>query len=218
MTPLIAEELLLLAYSPDGVARGKGIELDMAVGGALLSELAGEGHLELRDGRLEVTGIRPGPAHPVLREVLAQVAKRPRRPKSTVTRVARGARHRLLACLVEAGVLADEPRRVLLVFPGHKYPLVDPRPRDAAAARLRAAVDNVDPTPDARTAALAGLLEASRLYRRVFPDDDRRVVQRRLRELGAADFAPEAVRAAIKAARAARAAASSAAATSGGAG
>jgi len=41
MALLIAEELLLVAYREDGTAHGKGSELDLALGGALLVELDG---------------------------------------------------------------------------------------------------------------------------------------------------------------------------------
>jgi Golgi phosphoprotein 3 (GPP34) len=214
MAQLIAEQLLLLAYRPDGTARGKGMELDMALGGALLTELALGGYVEVDDARVTAHGGRSCPEHPALAAALAEIEATPRRAKACVAKLAKGARRRLLAALVERGVLRAEARRVLGVFPGRRFPVADPKPREEALARLRASVvDGAE--PDERTAALAGLIQAAGLARRVFPDDDQRAVKARLREIAEGDWAAEAVRKAVRAARAATAAASSAAGASG---
>jgi hypothetical protein len=63
------------------------------------------------------------------------------------------------------------------------------------------------------------MLSAAGLERRVFPQDDRKLVKRRLKEIAEGDWAADAVRKAIRAAHAATmaavSAANSAAATSG---
>ncbi|MBO0876915.1 MAG: GPP34 family phosphoprotein [Pseudonocardia sp.] len=220
MTRLIAEQLLLLAYRPDGTARGKGIELDMGLGGALLTELALSGHVELGEREVRAIGGRPRPEHPVLATALAEIEVKARRPTACVTRLSRGARRELLAGLVERGVLTEEPRRVFGLFPGRRFPIADPAPREEALGRLRAAVVE-GARPDRRTAALAGLIHAVGLVRRVFPDDDQRAVKTRLKEIADGDWAAGAVRKAVRAARAATAAtvtaaSSTAAASSGG--
>ncbi|WP_037066294.1 GOLPH3/VPS74 family protein [Pseudonocardia acaciae] len=210
MTQLIAEQLLLLAYRPDGTAHGKGTELDMALGGALLTELALDGYLEVEEKEIAAAGGGSTPGNPVLAGALEEIAVKPRRPKACVSRLSKGARRRLLAGLVESGVLTEESRRVLGVFPGKRFPVADPGPREQALGRLRAAVvDGAE--PDQRTAALAGLIQAAGLGRRVFPDDDQRAVKARLKELAEGDWAAEAVRKAIRAAHAATVAAISAA-------
>ena len=64
---LLAEEFVLLALNPDGtVARGVSNQPSAAVGvtGALVAELAIDGHLDLTDGRIRLTGTRP--ADPLL--------------------------------------------------------------------------------------------------------------------------------------------------------
>ncbi len=52
VAPMIAEELVVLAFHPDGMVHGGGIELDCALAGALLLELAIDGAIDARDGRL----------------------------------------------------------------------------------------------------------------------------------------------------------------------
>lgn len=217
MAQLIAEQLLLLVYRPDGTARGKGIELDMGLGGALLTELALGGYVEVGENEVRANRGRPRPEHPALAAALAEIEVKARRPKACVTRLSKGARRELLAGLVERGVLSDEPRRVFGVFAGRRFPIADSAPREEALGRLRAAVVEGG-EPDQRTAALAGLIQAAGLARRVFPDDDQRAVKARLKEIAEGDWAAEAVRKAIRAARAATAAAVSAASSAGAAG
>jgi hypothetical protein len=216
---LIAEELLLVASAPDGTSRGKGTELECATGGALLIELVLGEYAEL-DGK--VIRARDGvgaPADPILAEALAATTTTPRRPKVLVRRLSKGTRQRLLSSLVAAGVLADVQYRWLGLFTRHRYPVTAPDAREEVLGRLRAAVvDGQSPSP--RTAALASMIGAAGLEKRVFPDADRRVVRRRLRELADGDWAAKAVRdaiAAIHAATVGAAVAASSAATSGGA-
>jgi Golgi phosphoprotein 3 (GPP34) len=210
MALLIAQELLLVAYREDGTARGKATELDMALGGALLVELALSGNVELAEKDVVAAGQRQVPAHPELAGALTAIATKPRRPKSWVQRLSKGARRRLLDDLVAQNVLAEQRYRRLGVLPARRYPAVDPGPRLAIETRLRAAViDGAD--PDERTAALASMLSAAGLERRAFPQDDRKLVKRRLKEIAEGDWAAAAVRKAIRAAHAATMAAVNAA-------
>jgi Golgi phosphoprotein 3 GPP34 len=212
MALLIAEELLLVAYREDGTAHGKGSELDAALGGALLVELALAGNVELTERDVVAAGQPPVPTHPELAAALTAIASKPRRPKSWVQRLAKGARRRLLDGLVERGVLAEEQYRRLGVFAAHRYPATDPAPRLEIEGRLRAAVVDGG-QPDERTAALASMIAAAGLERRVFPQDDRKLVKRRLKEIAEGDAVADAVRKTIRAAHAATMAAVSAATT-----
>lgn len=212
MTQLIAEELLLLVYRPDGTAYGKTIELDKALGGALLLELALDGRVDLVDKRLRPAGnAAQRPAHPELEKALALVEAKPRRPRQLVDKLSAGVRRRLSLGLVEAGVLTDESGRVLGIFPWRRYPVSDPAPREDALRRLRTVVIE-GAGPDPRTAALATLIMASGFAKRIFPGEDQRAVKARLKELAKGDWAGEAVRKAVQAAQAAMFAASAGAA------
>lgn len=216
MALLIAQELLLVAYREDGTAWGRGTELDLALGGALLVELALAGNVELVGSQVMAAGRQPAPAHPELAGALTDVAAKPRRPKSWVQRLARGARRRLLRDLVEHQVLTEERYRLLGVLPARRYPALDPAPKLEIERRLRAALVEGQ-QPDQRTAALASMLSAARLERRVLPDEDHKLVRQRLREVAESDWLgpySEAVRKAVRAAHAATAAAASAASAS----
>jgi hypothetical protein len=217
MALLLAEELLLVAYQPDGTARGQATELDCGLGGAVLVELVLGGHAEIVSGRLSA---RPGhpPVHPVLADAYGQVAAKSRKPRAWVTRFAKGTRRRLLSDLVATEVLRDESYKSLGLFTRHRFPVTNPRVRDEILDRLRAVVLD-GAAPDPRTAGLAGMVWAAKLERRVFPDADRRTVQERLRRINDDQWAAEAVRRAIDAVRAATVAAvlaASTAATAGG--
>jgi hypothetical protein len=214
MTLLLAEELLLLAYGPDGTARGKSVELDCALGGALLVELVLDGHVEL-SGKLIRAKHGTPPPHPRLAEAYTRIAGRPRSPQAWVGRLAKGTRRRLLHDLVEAGVLSDVSYRWLGMFPRHRFPLNDPAAREGPLRRLREAVlDGQPPCP--RTAGLATVIGAAGLDRRIFPGEDHRAVSRRLREISEVPWAGEAVRRAIEAVHAATVAAAVAASASAG--
>jgi hypothetical protein len=212
MALLIAEELLLVAYREDGTAHGKGSELDLALGGALLVELALAGNVELTDSDVVASGQRPVPTEPELAAALTAIATKPRRPKAWVQRLAKGVRRRLLDDLVAGGVLTEREYRRLGVFAARAYPVADPAPRQEIAGRLRAAVIDGE-LPDERTAALASMIAAAGLERRVFPEDDRKLVKRRLKEIAEGDVVAAAVRRTIQAAHAATMAAVTAATT-----
>ncbi len=207
MARLIAEELLLLAYTPEGTAHGGSAELDCALGGALLVELVLGGHAEVDDKWIMARGKARPPPHPRLAEALNQLASTRRRPQTWVTRLSRGIRRRLLADLVSDGVLADEPYRRLGLITRHRFPERAPAPRQDAVSRLGATVLDGH-RPDPRTAALAGMVAAAKLERRIFPDADRREVRQRLREIVDEPWAGDAVRKAIQQVHAATAAAS----------
>ena len=212
MALLIAEELLLVAYREDGTAHGKGSELDLALGGALLVELALAGNVELTDSDVVASGQRPVPTEPELAAALTAIATKPRRPKAWVQRLAKGVRRRLLDDLVARGVLTEREYRRLGVFAARAYPAADPAPRQEIEGRLRAAVVDGE-LPDERTAALASMIAAAGLERRVFPEDDRKLVKRRLKEIAEGDVVAAAVRRTIQAAHAATMAAVTAATT-----
>lgn len=216
MALLIAHELLLVAYREDGTAWGKGTELDLALGGALLTELALAGNVELVGSQVMAAGSAAPPTHPELAKALTEVAAKPRRPKAWVQRLARGARRRLLNDLVEQNVLREERYRLLGVLPARRYPAEDPAPRLEIKERLHGALVE-GRQPDQRTAALASMLSAAKLERRALPDEDHKLVKRRLREIAESDWLgpySDAVRKAVRAAHAATAAAASAASTS----
>lgn len=178
---LLAEELLLLLLD-DETGRMSGtsaMSVDTAIGGAVLIDLtlAGRIGVEAREpgskpDRLAVLSTVPT-GDPLLDEVLARLTEKDGTVASNAVHSAyRGARKALTERLIDAGILGEERRRVLGIFPSRTLPPADPEPERA----LRARVDNViagRAPVDERTGALLALLSSSGLLLEAFPQPDR---------------------------------------------
>jgi hypothetical protein len=217
MALMIAEELLLLALDDDGRARTGRTELSAGLGGALLVELALLGSVDLDGKRVVVRRGGPVPGTAVLADARTEIGARQRTPKRWVDRLGKTARGRVQGSLVERGVLRGIDHRLLGLIPSTRAVPADPAARDEVYRRLARTVLDGE-RPDERTGALAALVHAARLGRRLFPDADRRAVRARLAELAEGDWAAGAVRDAIRSAHAATAAITAAAASSAAAG
>ncbi|MEU8321105.1 GPP34 family phosphoprotein [Nonomuraea sp. NPDC048881] len=209
MTVTIAEELLLLAHDEEaGKQLIGGVQLDPALGGAILAELAAAGRVELADDRVTVTDPTPlGDAE--LDAALARMAEdgKARKPAWWVQRLQSDKlRRRLLTRLAEAGVLAEERGRVLGVFPTTRWPEADPQVEADVRERVTAVLAGAD--PDERTATLIAIMHAAKLDRKAFPGADRE----RVKEIAEGEWAGQAVAKTITAITAAIAATASTAA------
>ncbi|GIG35033.1 GOLPH3/VPS74 family protein [Cellulomonas pakistanensis] len=206
MTTLIAEDLLLLLLH-DEKGTPTSANLDVALGGALLIELALAEAVVVRErtsmwssAKVAVT---PGAqvADPVLAEALRRVAERERAASDLVNGLGKGARDALTDRLAERGILRRQDDKVLGLFPRTRWPEADGRHEDDVRARLTAVlVQGLD--PDARTAALVALLHAlgvapSAVDRGPVPARD---VRRRAKEVAEGAWAAKAVQDAITAA------------------
>ncbi|GAA3161097.1 hypothetical protein GCM10010466_60040 [Planomonospora alba] len=186
----IAEEVLLLAHEEaEGKPLVSSTQLDAALGGAVLAELAVNGRIDLDKKKVTVKDTTPlGNAE--LDASLARIAedRRERRPETWVYRFnSARLRKRLLTGLAERGVLREEHRKILGVFPGTRYPERDPRiERD-----LRERVEGVlaGGMPDERVAVLLAVLHAAGIDRRAFPGASKE----RVKEIIEGEWAGEAV-------------------------
>lgn len=191
----IAEELLLLAYRKgDGKAFIGSLALECGLAGALLAELALTERIGLEKGRL-VAADHPAPTGDAeLDAVLARIAGSPRRhkPEWWVRKLrSRTLRRLFVGRLVSGGLVRPRTRHVVGLFPVTRYPAADPTARDRVEALLRAAIGGAPPDP--RTAALAALVHAVGLDRKVFADLPRAVLKRRMRGITAGDCFGKAV-------------------------
>ncbi|MEV0613594.1 GPP34 family phosphoprotein [Nonomuraea sp. NPDC050404] len=189
MTVTIAEELLLLALSED---KGKplvgGTQLDPALAGAILGELAIAGRVELSDKKLTVKD--PAPlGDEELDAALALIAEgKERAPAHWVQKLqSHKLRERLLSRLAAAGVLSEERGKVLGIFPVSRWP--EANPGVEADVRERVSAVLMGAAPDARTAALIAITHAAGLTRKVFPDADKK----RVKEIAEGAWAADAV-------------------------
>jgi hypothetical protein len=185
MAATLAEELLFIAYDDTGRAKpGGSIELDCGMAGAVLQELSLAGRIGLVDGKvtiLDATPVGDLESDAALGRIAG--AEKGRKPDWWVSRLRFGMRNRMLARLVDSGALRMERRDVLWLFSSRRYFAVQAGVRTGIRARLEHVVVHGG-VPDARTAALAALLNASGLARRTFPEVDRRALKTRMGELG----------------------------------
>ena len=208
--PTIAEDLLLLLFSPhDGVIHGEG-RLHYPLGGAVLSQLALEERVEIEDrgawkGRT-ARAVGEAPSDELLLDAWQRLADKPRAVQSLLASVGPSLRSPVLERLVKRGDLVEERRRLLKIFPSTKLVDGGTGRRDALMEPVRAAlVDGVEPQP--RTAVLAALLSASGVLpslRRDIPWSGD--VQRRGKEFEKGDWGAQGVSRAVAAAAAAVAA------------
>jgi len=217
---LIVEDLLLLMMDDkSGAIAGEGT-LFYTLGGAVLVELSLGGHVTVDQNDRGLTGLkvravpgRPLP-DPVLRSAHDKVAKRVRGVQGTLAEIGTPLRQSVLDRLVERGMLRRESKKWLGIFTSTSMRIADTRHKKALLKKIRAVlVDNVE--PDARTAALVGLLSASgtltSLHRSI-PWSGK--VYNRAKELEQGNWGAEAVNTAVMRTMAAHSAGTAAAVTS----
>lgn len=215
METLISEDLLLLLLDDaKGTVVGS-TNLPAALGGAVLTELALTGAVEVeenpgmwRSAKVHaVAGARPD--DPTLGAAYDVVAQRPRTAQDLVTRLGKNRRDELAERLVARGILEGRDAKVLGLFPTRRWPTADPSHERAVRYRLTAAlVQGVQ--PEERTAALIALLSAVDRAHKVVDHDGvpSKVVRKRAKEISEGAWAAKAVKDAISAATAAVAAVS----------
>lgn len=223
--PLLAEDLLLLLLDDEsGKPIVDGIRLPRVLAGAVLLELALAGTVTpdvdgsvVRKGRLVV---RPDPApdDPVLADATRRLADaKPMKPASAIEKLTKGLQDTLIDRIVDRGWLREERGRILGLFTTRRWPAVDESHERHVRAELRAAlVDGLTPAP--RTAALVSMLSAVSAASKVFPDADKRAVNKRAKEIAEGEWAGAAVRQAVEAVNTAMIAAVTAGAVAGSSG
>ncbi|MER5886286.1 GPP34 family phosphoprotein [Streptomyces sp. NPDC001941] len=215
--PLIVEDLtLLMMDDASGAVAGAGT-LFYTQGGAVLADLALGGHVEVDERDKGLTGLRVHavagrpPADPLLRDAYDKAAEKPRGVQTLLASAGPLLREPVLDRLAERGVITRERRKALGLFPTTAVRVADTGRKAALVERVRAVlVDGAE--PDARTAALIGLLSASgtlvSLHRSVPWTGP---VVKRAKEIERGDWGAEAVSAAVLRTTAAVAASSAAA-------
>ena len=205
---LIAEDLLLLLTDDEtGKLAASTTLVDIALGGALLVELALIERVDVAGpdervsrGRLVVRDAGPT-GDDVLDEALTRAAsKEGKKPQSVVTALGKGARGRLYERLAASGILRAEEGRVLGLFPTHHWPTQDAGHEAAVRDALDTALKNRAAT-DVRTGALIALLSALNVVHEVVDPGALGLSKRELNasasRIAEGDWAASAVRSAI---------------------
>ena len=214
---LIAEDLLLLLLD-DETGKPQTQQLQIALGGAVLVELALEGMVEVVDAKSvwrkarvwPVEGARPG--DPVLTAAWATVGEKERTAQALVERLGKGLDDTLCGRLVECGILERRDAKVLGLFPRTRWPARDSSHEDAVRRALTTVLVN-DNEPAPRIGALVALLHAvDRAHKSVrHAGVSDRDVKKRAKQLAEGQWAATAVMEAVAAATAGTVAAMTAA-------
>jgi Golgi phosphoprotein 3 GPP34 len=205
MTTLtLSEEVMLLSLDDDsGTAKERG-NVGWAAGGGVLVELTLAGRIDIGDDRVTVRDDTPTGV-PYLDEHLARIAGhgRPWKVGDCLRAVAKDAAGGATQALVDRGVLREEKKRVLGLFPTSRYPEVDGAGEEEVRCRLdRVVTHGAD--PDERTAALVALLHGARLRGLAFPQrEGRKQIEARMAQIAEGQWVQPAVRRAIDQAQAA---------------
>ncbi|MGK5530480.1 GOLPH3/VPS74 family protein [Streptomyces sp. URMC 129] len=199
----LGEQLLLLSLDDESGAERESTRVAWAIAAASLVELALAGRIDVTD---DVVTVRdPAPIGvPYLDTQLAEIAgwEKPGKTGPWMRHLMKGAVNGASDGLKERGLVREEVRKVLGLFPVRRYPEADGSVEAALRERLDAAVLGGQ-APDERTAALLALLHGAKLHRLVFPDADRRAVERTMAEVARGQWAAPAVRRVLDAADAA---------------
>jgi hypothetical protein len=174
LTPSLSlpETLLLLGFDAETqTATVDGMSLGYALGGAQLLELSLAGRVTVDPESVAVLDAKPI-GDPELDELLAKIVStrdQPRRPGHWVMRRKSKAVPLYMRRLVHTGALSSRRIRILGLIPRRIFPIVDQWLHAQAREEIEAALADPAP-PEARTAALIGLVSATGLADRLIAD------------------------------------------------
>ena len=190
-TPLsLTEELLLVALDDD---TGRLIELlpfslETAIAAALVMDLTLAGRIDTDPAHLIVLSAAPT-GNAILDDVLARVTAEPQ-PLSSAEWLRRLAvpgpelRDRILARLVERGVLQSVEKRLLWVFKTRVYPPTSGLEEREVKSRVMTLLNN-DEIPETRDAMLVGLLRATGIIERLLIESEYQRLRARIDQVSA---------------------------------
>jgi len=190
-TPLsLTEELLLVALDDD---TGRLIELlpfslETAIAAALVMDLTLAARIDTDPAQLFVLSAAPT-GNAILDDVLARITAEPE-PLSSAEWLRRLAvpgpelRDRILARLVERGVLQSVEKRLLWVFKTRVYPPTSGLEEREVKSRVMTLL-NSDDIPETRDAMLVGLLRATGIMERLLIDSEYQRLRARIDQVSA---------------------------------
>lgn len=206
---MLAEHVLMLLYHPEtGRPLVSSDKVDLAVGGALLVELAERQRIELTDPHRvtknrTVVVVDPTPTgDDVLDEALRRIsAQRSTRAQVVISRIAKGVSGQLLERLAGQGTLRSEQARLVGIVPTGAWPAVDAQETEVLKRGLRQVVVE-QRTPTRQEAAIISLLHSVGGTTKSLGDAglERRELKRRSKAIAEGDAAAEVVHQALKAA------------------
>lgn len=188
-----AEEIFLLALDDkQGIIKLLPVSaLDYALAGALLMDLALQDRIDTDLTSLSVTNTKPT-GDPILDDTLRDLQQKPEpQPASFWLKYfadqSKRIQERVLARLIQKGILKQENRRILWVFEVRRYPLMDNHEVKEVKTRLRELILS-DDIPDPREVVLINLGNACRLLDDLFTPAEYEQVRSRITALARLDL------------------------------
>ncbi|MFC7976588.1 GPP34 family phosphoprotein [Streptomyces cinereoruber] len=202
MTVTLAEEIMLLSLDDASGAVRERQACQWAVAGGLVLDLVLAGRLSVDGGRMAVldtapTGVRLLDGRLAMIAAWAAGRSRPQKVTVWLTKDHRKALDATVASLAERGLVGEEERKVMGMFPVRRFPEVDGIVERELRTRLEEAVLR-RAEPEDRTVGLVALLHGAKLHRLAFPGLPSREVVPRMREISEGQWAGESVRKAIR--------------------
>ncbi|GLY18968.1 hypothetical protein Kisp01_59820 [Kineosporia sp. NBRC 101677] len=205
---LLVEDLMLLLLSDEKGSVPSEHVLNYILGGALLVELtlldrAGQDDKKsVFSGRKILAGGDGPLPDPLLQEAFDVVAEKPRASMTVLERLGRGTQKKVVARLVERGMVREEKKKMLGLIPRTVHPAADGTHETAVRRDVRAVLaDGAE--PDMRTAALIALLSGSDTLKPALKDMDPPLpwsseVKKRGKEIQEGDWGAKAVNDAVR--------------------
>ena len=210
----LPEQLMLLVLRDDtGTMESRANMYQLALGGAILSELLLAGTITIDDGKKKLVRFAREKRlrDPILNECLELVSQA-KRPGSAATWVSRFGglkrlRHRIAEGLCRRDILQDSEDKVLFFFTRAIYPTINPEPERKLVKRMRDAIFGSSRDLDADVVLLIALAHATGLLRIHFDKRELKERKDRIEQIANGDLVGsatvDAVRAAQQAAQAA---------------
>ncbi|MER6006058.1 GPP34 family phosphoprotein [Nonomuraea angiospora] len=170
------EDLYLIAHDQSGKPLIHQSSMALGLAGAVVLELAVSGRVTVADGQATVSRPPAGDTPVSLADGDVRLL---------IKKVANGLYDRTREALVASGVLVRVSRRRLGMLPYTRHQLADIASVVRASSGVRSAVEGWKP-PDARCAALCGLVAVLRLESELYLDQPANRLVGRLREIASA--------------------------------
>lgn len=194
----LLEELLVLAVHEEKGTLSFDVssKIDYCLAGALLIELELSNHLKVDKKTLEVINRTPtgNPRLDTLLKLIDQ-SKKVRSLSYWITKTKGTFKHlrrEYLEQLVDKGILREEERQILWIFPSTAYPLRDNPLKREIRDRIRLVVLRGE-TPNPQTARLITLVHACGLKNTIFDKEERQDARIKLKAFSKEDILVQAI-------------------------
>ncbi|WP_405614851.1 GPP34 family phosphoprotein [Streptomyces sp. NBC_01508] len=198
----LGEQLLLLSLDDESGSEKQSANVAFAIAAASLVELALAGRVEVDGDRVTVRDAAPLD-DPTLDAALADLSgqdkRGPRTTKAWIEHLKKGAVAGTTRSLVAKGLVREETKKVLGLFPVRRYPEADGSVESALRRRLDEIVMR-GAAPDERTASLVALLHGAKLHGLLYEKPELATAKVNMETVAHGQWAGPAVRQAVKAA------------------